>query len=188
MKKAIAFLALALLLAGGAAAQDDGSKLSATLTGNILFPSDAGYRDTYGSARFYPEIRVAYAIKKGFFLYAAYGLLSASGTTPVLEAEASSTQHVLSLGGGIGGPLTGKLSYKAGLGLFLGLYKEKAMDVEVSGSAIGLRLDAGVCYSLTDKIGLQAGLGYLMASDKTDDDVKIKLGGFRLGAGVGYKF
>lgn len=188
MKKALSLLALVLLLAGGAAAQDGGSRLSAALTGNILFPSDAGYRDTYGSARFIPEIRVAYSLGKGLFLYAAYGLLSASGTTPVLEAEASSTQHILSLGGGIRGPLTGKLSYKAGAGLFLGLYKEEAMDVEVTGSAIGLRLDGVVCYSLTDKIGLQAGLGYLIASDRTEEDVKIKLGGFRLGAGVGYKF
>ncbi len=188
MKKAIACLALALLLAGVAAAQDGGSKLSASLTGNILFPADAGYRDTYGSGRFFPEIRVAYALKQGFFVYAAYGLLSASGTTPVLEVEASSTQHVLSLGGGIGGRLTGKLSYKVGLGLSLGLYKEEAMDVEVSGSAIGLRLDGGSCYSVTDKSGLQAGLGYLMASDTTEDDIKIKLGGFRLGAGVCYKF
>ncbi|MDD8026787.1 MAG: outer membrane beta-barrel protein [Acidobacteriota bacterium] len=188
MKKAIALIALAVLLAGGAAAQDQTSKLSVVVSGSLLFPSDSNYRDTYGSARFYPEIRVAYALSKGFFLYAGYGLLAASGTTPGLEVDASSTQHVFSLGGGIGGPLTGKLSYKAGLGLFLDAYKEKAMDIEVTGSAIGFRVDAGLCYSLTPKISAQVGLGYLAASDTTDDDVSIKLGGFRLGAGVGYKF
>jgi opacity protein-like surface antigen len=187
MKKAVVFLALTALLTGAAGAQDEGSKFSLVASGNILFPSDSGYRDTYGSARFYPEIRLAYALGKGFFLYAGYGLLSASGTTPGLAADASSTQHILSLGGGIGGPLSGKLSYKLGLGLFLDAYKETALDMEITGSGIGFRADAGLCYGLTPNLSAQVGLGYLAGSD-TVDDQSIKLGGFRLGAGLGYKF
>ncbi len=187
MKKAIALVALAAALTGFAAAQEQASKFSLVVTGNILLPSDSGYKDTYGSARFYPELRLAYALGKGFFLYAGYGLLSASGTTPGLGADATSTQHFLSLGGGYGGPLGEKLSYKVGLGLFLDSYKEEALDMEITGSAIGFRADAGLCYALSPKISAQVGIGFLSGSDDVDG-LSIKLGGFRLGAGVGYKF
>jgi hypothetical protein len=188
MRKTIALIALAAALTGFAAAQDQASKLSLVVTGNILFPTDSGYKDTYGSARFYPEIRLAYALGKGFFLYAGYGLLSASGTTPGLAVDATSTQHLLSLGGGYGGPLSGKLSYRVGLGLFLDAYKEEAFGAQVSGSGIGFRADAGLCYLLTEKLSAQLGLGFLSGSDTTEDDISVKLGGFRLGAGLGYKF
>jgi hypothetical protein len=187
MKKAFALLALAAALTGLAAAQDQPSKFSVVATANILFPSDSGYTDTYGSARFYPEIRLTYALGKRFFLYAGYGLLSASGTTPGLGVDASSTQHIFSLGGGIGGPLTGKLSYKLGLGLFLDAYKETALDTEVTGSGIGFRADAGLFYGLSPKLSAQLGLGFLSGSDDVEG-MSIKLGGFRLGAGLGYKF
>ncbi|MCX6561738.1 MAG: hypothetical protein NTZ26_14640 [Candidatus Aminicenantes bacterium] len=187
LKKIIVLLTVAAVLTGFVAAQDPTSKFSVVATGNLLFPSDSGYTDTYSSARFYPEIRLAFALGKGFFLYAGYGLLSASGTTPGLGVDASSTQHIFSLGGGIGGPLTGKLSYKLGLGIFLDAYKETALDTEVTGSGIGFRADAGLCYGLSPKLSAQLGLGFLSGSDDVEG-MSIKLGGFRLGACLGYKF
>jgi len=187
MKKLVILLVFAVALTGMSWAQDQDSKISICLTGNILMPNDGGYKDTYGKSRFYPELRVAYSLGKSFFVYGSYGLLSASGETPVLKLEAKSTQHIISVGGGYGGVLSGKLSYRIGVGLFLDSYKETAMDIEATGSAIGFRADAGLCYAITDKFSAHAGIGYLTGKDDVEGE-SIKLGGFRVGAGIGYKF
>jgi hypothetical protein len=184
MKKNALIVLLLVLLSGSALAQE---KFTLVLTGSALMPQDSNYKTVYGKTFFFPEIRLSYALGGDFFLFGGYGLLSASGTTPVLQSVAKSTQHFLSAGAGYAGALGGDLGFEIAAGLFWAPYKEAVEEAEVTGSAIGFRADAALRYSFSPAFFAQLGLGYLTASS-TVDGTSIKLGGLRTGLGIGYKF
>jgi len=184
MKKTFSLLVMLIFISGALQA---GQKFSASITGNILFPGDSGYRDVYGKSGFLPELKVGYSLSENIYLWAGYGYLGKKGETPVLKLEAKSTQHFLSLGAGYGGKLTAQLGYEAELGLMIVAYKEEAMETSASGTAFGFRVDAGLTYALAGPVFAAAEVGYLFASDKIEGET-IKPGGFKAGLGLGAKF
>jgi hypothetical protein len=184
MKKRALIVIMLVLLAGTSRAQE---KFSLVLTGSALMPQDSNYKTVYGKTIFFPELRLAYALGGDFFVFGSYGLLSASGTTPIFQSAAKSTQHFISAGAGYAGPLSGDLGFEIAAGLFLAAYKETVEDTAVTGSTIGFRADAALRYSFSSTFFAQLGLGYLTGSD-TVDGTSIKVGGLRAGLGIGYKF
>ncbi|MGD0782594.1 MAG: hypothetical protein ABSA30_07020 [Candidatus Aminicenantales bacterium] len=184
MKKLAPFVLLAALLAGTSMAQE---KFSLVVTGSALWPTDGNYKAVYGKAVFFPEIKLTYALGGDFFVFAGYGLISVSGTTPILQSETQSTQHFISAGAGYDASLSGNLAFEIAAGLFFAAFKETVADDEASGSAIGFRADAALRYGFSPRFFAQLGLGYLTGSD-TVDGVPVKLGGLRAGLGFGYKF
>jgi len=164
---------------------------SISFTGNYLSPSDEDYKDTYGNGVFFPELKLDYQMGKNFSLWAGFGIISANGTTPVLGADAKSTQNLMSFGVGYNGDFSKKLGYKVELGAVYFSYKEEAMEVEVTGSAFGFRADAGVVYNITGTFFAEVIAGYLSANDTVTlegEDVDIKFGGLKAGIGLGIRF
>jgi len=156
------------------------------VSANVLKPNDENYRDVYGDSLFYPELKLGYKVMKDFYLWGGFGYLSADGTTPVLNEDATSTQTILSLGIGYNGKLGKSLDYMLELGACSFSYKEESMDMEISDSAIGFRVDGTLAYCLGK--GFYAGLvlGYMTASD-TVEGFDIKLGGLKGGIVLGIK-
>jgi len=188
MKKAFKigfFLLLVSSIVVQARAED--KKIMLTLGGNLLVSSDSGFKDIYGSGNFYPEIKVAYKVYKDFYLWTGYGFLSNTGTIAVIEEEAKSRQDFLSIGAGYYGKVINGLDYKAEAGLCYVNYKEEAMELEQSGSAIGFRIDGALLYPVYRNIFAGATLGYMHGSDKIDD-ISIKLGGFKAGIALIFRF
>ncbi len=169
-----------------------GQNLLVSFTGNYLVPADEGFKATYGSGVFYPEMKLAYLLSPNFSLWAGFGMLKASGTTTgELQEEAKSTQHFLSFGADYHGNISGKMDYKVELGVLHVCYKEESMGLELSDSAFGFRAGAGIIYNMSAHFFSEILLGYLYAKDTVAadlGDVSLKLGGFKGGVGFGIRF
>lgn len=174
--------------------------LSLTLYGNVLSASDSSYKDVYGGGTFYPELRVEsqpFIYKNKISLWGGLGYLSASGTIPGFDEQANASQVYVAAGCGYTHKLAfllPRLSANAKLGLVYFNYREEAMDTEVSDSSIGITATFGVTYDIDKKffaaldIGFLTGSGTIAATDELSEDISVKLGGFKFGLGVGYRF
>ncbi|MBM3296222.1 MAG: porin family protein [Candidatus Aminicenantes bacterium] len=157
------------------------------LSGSVLSPGDAGYKDIYGKSVFLPELKAGLALSGPLYIWAGYGLVSKKGETAVLKYEAKSTQHFISGGAGYRGAISDKLEWMAEAGLLVAAYREEAMGVTVTGSALGVVAGAGLGWRLGEKLFLAAEAGYLFSSDKVEGKT-IKPGGFKAGLGLGIRF
>lgn len=184
MKKIIAATLLTLLLMGAGYGM---GQFSLTFSGNILGPADKDFKDIYGNTVFFPEMQVSLKVFNGVCVWAGYGLLSATGTTPILEEEAKSTQNILSFGAGYLGDFSKKWSYKILAGAAYFTYKEEALGLVVEDNAFGFRVDLGLLHNFTNTFFAELSLGYMAASD-TVMGQDIKLGGTKAGFGIGIRF
>jgi hypothetical protein len=179
MKKISAIFIMILAVSGVVSAE---GKIKVSISGSMLVPSDSNYKNTYGNAVFFPEIKAGYKIFPETYFWVGYGYLYKEGQTPVLEADAKSTQHFLSLGVGYSNYIGEKIGYKMEVALMRASYTEEALGEEISDNTIGFRIDGGFSYSLTGNILAEISAGYLTASD-TIQDVSIQLGGMKLSLG-----
>jgi hypothetical protein len=181
MKKYFLMIGIIVILSGLLLGE---GKIIIAASGNLLMPADGGYKDVYGSSVFFPELKLGYRFLNKGYIWASAGFFSKEGETLKLSLPTESSQTLISFGGGYTFDISEKVGFNAELGLVSFSYKEEALDIEASDSAIGIVLNGILVYNLSDKIFLQAIFGYAHASD-TIDEVNIKLGGFKSGIGVG---
>ncbi len=189
MKRAILLtLTVIVVLSIGTAPVYAGSSFSLSLSGNYLMHSNSDFKDIYGNGTFYPELGLGFKIMGPIYIWARVGALSASGETPILKADAKANQFFGSGGAGIIFKVAPKITLKGRAGLMFATWKEEALDLELDGTGFGFRLDGELDIHLAG--GLYAGLtvGYMSATDKVDENLKAKLGGFRTGIVLGFGF
>lgn len=159
-----------------------------SLSANALFSSDSGYKDVYGSTIIYPEIEAGYKTYKDMFIFGGFGFFSKEGkTTGELQINTKSTQNILSFGVGYDFNLNEKIDILIRAGIARIGYKEEAMEQEVKGNKIGILLGSDLVYKFGKRFFTKATIGYMSAKD-TIEGVDIKLGGFKVGIGVGLRF
>jgi hypothetical protein len=173
------FLVLNVSLTGFAA-----DRVMVVAGGSYYVPRDQNFKELYGEAQFYPELKIGVRAFGKFSIWAAYGILSSTGETPVLHLESDVTQHFFSAGLGYRFPLAKKVALQVEPGLFYVRYKEKLLEEEMGDSTVGFRFSSGLLYYLSRHIFMEFSVGVLTASD-TIDDISIKLGGVKAGLGVG---
>jgi hypothetical protein len=183
MKKTI--ILIAALAALFPAVQAKG--ISLALSASYFAPADGGFKEIYGSGGVLPGLRLEVGVVRCLSLYASYGYFSKKGTTPVLAEEAKSTQHHAALGAS----WNRGISTNLGLGLWGGLlyvsYKEEALGMQASGSAVGFEAGGHLRVSLGKKLFASPFISYGLARD-TVEEVDLKLGGLRAGVGLGIFF
>ncbi len=184
MKKTIICLMMILTAAVMLPAQD---RALVSVTGNILQPSDSDFRDIYGDTQFMPEIRADVKLFKGFRLRLSYGFYDAEGATPELDFDCATSQTALTAGISYLGKISPRWRWSAGIGVSRLGYKEEALDQEVTGSAWGPHADIGLLAFFGRHLLARIDVGYAGAEDIVED-VTIKLGGFKAGAGIGVRF
>jgi hypothetical protein len=158
-----------------------------TASVNYMATADDHFKEFYGGGHLFTELKAGVNVARQLYLWAGFGFLSASGTTPVLQLDAKASQRFLSAGLGYRFKLSPKFRYKAEAGIFLVNYKEEAMGDEISDSAVGFRLDNALVYQLSPLFSIEFSLGFLTASDSIEDE-PVRLGGFKTGIGVGVTF
>lgn len=161
-----------------------GFSLAPTLS--YLGRDDAGYKEVYGSGGIQPGLRIEAGVWKNLSIYASYGFFTKKGTTPVLEEDAKTTQHSLALGAAWRGTIAEKMAWGVYAGLLHIRYREEALGEEITGGATGIEAGVLLDYDLSDAIFVFPFVSYLKADD-TVDEMKIKLGGFKAGIGVGIR-
>lgn len=186
MKHTIILLMAALALVAPARLAA-GDRFQVSLAANALFPSDSAYRDTYRGIVFLPEVKAAFAISDNFSLWAGYGIVAASGETPILKIPAESSQGFLAAGAGYRHPLSAGWSLFGELGLASIAYEEEALGKTAEGSTLGFTVNVGLRRDLADRFFLLAQLGYIYGK-KTVEDVTVKMGGAKAGIGAGVRF
>lgn len=154
----------------------------------LLFPADAEYRKIYGERRPYLELKVGADIARNLYLWGAWGSFGGTGTIPLVDEEAESSQNTLSFGAGFRLRITPRLGARAEVGFSRIGYKEKAMGLEVSGSGTGLRAGVAGFYIFSRTVFAEVGLDWARASSTTEDGLELRLGGWILGAGLGLRF
>lgn len=181
MKKLSEIMVLVILLTG---IMWGGDNISVSAAVNYFGHADTNYADVYGSGAVMPELQVHFSIGEKFFAGAAAGFFSQSGETPVLQAEATSNQTILFLGGGYRTMISDNMGFLIKLGLVDVIYKEEALGLEATGSAIGAGIGTALLISLSEKIFGQVQLGFITASKDIDGET-AKFGGFKAGIGAG---
>ncbi len=184
MKRAIILMAAVMFMLSGLCADP---RFSLSLAAGLQWPADSGYKEVYGQNVFLPELKGGFFLSPSIYLWAGYGQATAKGKTAVLELDSKSSQNYLQVGAGWQGALSGKLGFRAELGLAEILYREEALGETVSGSTIGFILSGSLTYSLSKMFYLLADAGYLYAK-KTINSVGVKMGGLRAGFGAGLNF
>lgn len=182
MKKILHATLAILFLAAAAQAVD----MSAALTFSCLGAADGGYREIYGSGGFMPGLRLEAIVGGDISLYASYGYFSMKGETAVLGFASRSRQHFASVGAAWRRALSPALNGFLHAGLLYVHFREEALGEELSGNAIGAEAGAGAEFHLGSRLLLVPFASYLFAND-TVDGVKVKLGGFRAGVGLGVR-
>jgi len=181
------FVVILLLLFIPAVSGFAGERFLIFFTGNYLIPSDGNYKSIYGSGILYPELIIGSEIRKNLSLWAGFGLVSVKGTNPEPRVERKSTQKFLSFGTRYSGKVSRNVVYKVDFGLCFVVYKQDALQEELSGSALGFRTDFGFVYSLTRSLFTEFSVGYLSASDRVKG-YDIRWGGITGGVGLGIRF
>ena len=154
----------------------------------LLFPADAEYRKIFGGQRPYFEFKIGADIIRNLYLWGGWGFFSGSGTIPIVDEQAETSQNILSLGAGYRLLVAPHFAVRAEAGISMISYKESGIGLEVSGSGIGIRAGVGGFYIISKTLFAEVGLDYASASSTTEDGLKLRLGGFTFGAGVGLRF
>ncbi|MCK4942683.1 MAG: hypothetical protein KAS65_03855, partial [Candidatus Aminicenantes bacterium] len=121
MKKSLIGLVMVLVLCSTARG---GNTFGISVIGNYMVPSDADYKTIYGEGMIYPELKIEFNVFKGFSLWLGYGYLTPDGIIPILEDEAKSNQHHLSVGVGYVLKFFNFMGLKIQLGSFNVYYSE----------------------------------------------------------------
>ena len=158
-----------------------------SITGNYMMPSDEGYKTIYGDSMIYPELETGVKLYQGLFIWLGYGYLNAKGTLPVIEDDATSSQHHLSAGAGYRIKITRFMELKLKLGSFNVYYIEKTLGDEEIGAAFGYRVDIGYSFYIGQRFFIGLSGGYIQAK-KTINSNSVSFGGAKAGIEIGIRF
>jgi hypothetical protein len=168
-----------------------GDRFFASAGAAALFPGDSVFKSYYGKVQFSPELRAGCNLSKNFYLWLGCGFLASRGEVPVLKVEAKSSQYFLSLGTGWETRRGRRWQADVFAALLLAGFREEAMGVTASKSALGLEVGTGLRYFLQKRLFLGAAVSYAGAGTTVrfaEKDKDIILGGLRLSARVGFRF
>jgi hypothetical protein len=189
MKKLIVILAAVLLLIASASAQ---SRLFLSLGGNLILPSDAGFKSIYGTQALYPELGVAIRAVAGLCLTGSFGQFSRTGATPDLGLESKASQSYISGGLGYLQRVSSAFCVEGRAGVAALKFSEEALQQRIEGSKMGFMAEGGLLFMPEEGQGFFLGLklGFLSASvaDVAPDIAgaqPVKLGGMKVALSVG---
>jgi hypothetical protein len=182
MKKILGITAATIFLCGLANAAD----IMVELKGHYFMPSEEAFRDVYGGGiNFGAEVSVEIGRRLAVWLGGSY--FSRKGELTFTKEETE--LKIMAFGGGI------KYIFPAGAGIDIygagGVnycsYDEENVLGEVSKGGLGIVLKAGGLIKIINGIFLDAYINYSYCKMKPAD-IKINIGGFGAGIGLGYKF
>ncbi len=153
---------------------------------NIFFSSAASYRQIYGRG-FMPEIKFTRLVHKSISVWGACAWISKQGFIEEVSEPATIRQTLLSFGAGYVYKLNARLQLRAEAGLTFISFKEEALDGTLKGSGVGWKIGTNLDYFLWKKVFATLAASFSQASDEVETG-KVKLGGFQLGAGLGFAF
>jgi hypothetical protein len=177
----------AMLLICAAAYGFDGEKVEVGASGGLFITSDATLKEIYGKSLFVPELWLSYNVSEKVCLWAEAGFISKEGIIKEIDEKAELTRLQTGLGLGYKIDFGEKLRLTLGAGAAWYWFKEEAMALSDSGSALGLKVKAGLDYAIGKKLFLRLAPEFSTVS-KNKDDLEMKMGGLQLSAGLGYLF
>ncbi len=179
-------IALASFTLAGRGEEVPGQKNMVTASANLFFSSAASYRQIYGQG-FMPEIKITRLLYGNISLWGGWGSISNQGFIEEVNEPARIRQTLLSFGVGYVYRLNAKMKLRSELGMTLISFKEEALDETMKGSGLGWKIGANLDYFVWKKLFATLAASFSQASDEVQTG-KVKLGGFQLGAGLGFAF
>ena len=188
MKKLIIIIISILIVLGGLFGESDNTKsIFIGLKGNIMFPSDSGFKNVYGSNMFCPGAEFGFKLKNNIYFVAGFDIFKKDGETPVLKEISESEQTFISLGAGYIKNISDRFYLRGDAGILSISYEEKAFGEKITGSSFGFYLQGGAEMIFGERFYISSLAGYSSASDKIDD-LSIKLGGLKISIILGVVF
>lgn len=181
-------IVLMIVCSAAVSAEGDKKRFFAGFDLNVMFHADSTFKKVYSDNVLVPEFKAGYFVSRNILVWAAYGFYSKNGETEQLAVKTETKQSFLSFGAGYNRELGEKINLTLLAGICSVSYEEKALGEKVDGSAVGFRIDGLFQYDISSSVYSQIGIGYTGVSDSTDSGVDIKLGGFRISAGCGFRF
>ena len=185
-KRGILLLILLVTFAIVLNASGDGKKMFFELQGALMLPSDADFKDIYGSSVIYPRVKAAYKFGDHIYAFFGCGPFNITGETPVLKEKSKSKQKICQIGAGYEGDISDKMQFRLEAGGANFTYEEEAFGESIDGSKFGIYLGGSMVYNFSKSFFATFNLGFMSASDKIEG-VNIKLGGVHTGIGIGVR-
>lgn len=186
MKKSLGALFGLLLLAMAIPADSGSLRISASLDYYSL--QDSLYKDIYGSGNLMMGGSLNYVFIRRFEVRAEAAYFLDKGTMTATQEELKFRLVPLLFGVRFRF-LQKKFSPYLGAGMGSYSYKEYYPERfgNVSDSTFGYHLESGGYYDLASRLFLDFNVRYTKA-DADAYDMTVKLGGFKIGIGIGYRF
>ena len=162
-------------------------KYMVTVGGNLFRSSQTSYRQIYGQSAFMPEIKITRLVYRDITIWGSFGSISNNGFIEEVKEKAHIRQTMLSFGLGDGHKVSALLRLRGELGLTFISFKEEALEETLKGSGLGWKIGVNLDYFIGKKMFVTLTTAYSQAGDEAQTG-KIKLGGFQLGAGLGFAF
>jgi hypothetical protein len=163
------------------------SKFMVTASGNLFLSSATSFRQIYGQTTFMPEIKITGLVYRNISVWGGCGLISKHGFIEDVAEAAQIRQTIISFGFGYRHKLSALLRLRGELGLTYTSFREEAMEVTLKGSGLGWKIGANLDCSIWKKVFAMLSASFSQVSDDAQTG-KVKLGGFQLGAGLGFAF
>jgi hypothetical protein len=184
---------IAILLIYFSALSFGASRFFVSAGAAAVLPVDSSYRDFYGLVQFSPELKAGYSFFKRFYIWLGYSFFASSYTIPELQDETSASQQFLALGIGWETRRSRRLQFDFFAAFAMAAFREKGLGATVKDFAPGFQLGAGARYFVARNVFVAMALSFSGASITLAEAANTqggdrKLGGLRLGAGLGLRF
>jgi opacity protein-like surface antigen len=155
---------------------------------NYFAPSDSAYKDLYGRGGITPAGSLSLKLMRRLELRAEVGFFQDSGQKSLTREDIKLKLTTAALGVRYKFAESGLLNPYAGVGLALIAYKEEVPRrlAGVSESTAGFEAEAGTYINASGHFFLDLNFRYLVAEAKPLTE-SVKLGGIRVGVGVGFR-
>ncbi|MGB3863583.1 MAG: outer membrane beta-barrel protein [Candidatus Aminicenantaceae bacterium] len=176
-----------ILLIASAEAQTHRFQLALDLS--YLAHRDSNYKDIYGSGSIFPELKAGLRIFSGLQVTGGFGYFKEKGTIHDLEAEAAeaeSLQTYYSAGLEYLFDVSWSWAFKvSGEYIWIDL-EESAFAEKIEAKSNAFRVGAGLIYDIGHGFFIEFFGAYTSGND-TVNEIDIKLGGFQVGIGLGFR-
>lgn len=149
--------------------------------------ADSIYKNTYGPGHLMYGVFLSYDLMRNFELRGEVGYFKDKGEMTLTQEEIIFSIIPVVLGMRVKLFEIKYLAPYLGAGVNFYSFKERARIGDTSDSTIGFHVEGGSYIALGQKFHIDINLRYVKADAKPYDET-LKLGGFKVGVGVGYSF
>jgi len=183
--KILLVLLLVTVLLGNIQLKGEG--LSVSGTAGLFVSSDANYKLLYGSSNMMPGVKMAINLSDSLYVWGSYSMGTFSGESVLLKVPMECKRSFLNFGAGLSLNMLRPVVLFVEVGGALANSEEESFGNTNKGSKMGFVVNGGMKLYVLKSLFVHLTASYVMA-DTLINNNDVKLGGMKIGGGLGFSF